>query len=274
MLCEVYGGKANVEEANLGSGGAGTNVAVGLARLGIKSSVIAEIGNDIPAQLIIDELMRENVDTSLLVSERDEQTGMSAVLVASDGSRSALTYRGAAHMLSPSDIPFAGLEGVSWIHLSSIGNTDLIREIFLFCKQHNIRLSWNPSKAELEEVSKNSIGDFEKACTVIFVNDLEFDAVKERQAFLEQLGETLVITKGKKGGEIRTAGTKQEYEGKVVEVVCELGAGDAFASGFIGACILRLPVETAIEWGVQNSASVVGKLGAKKGLLSREKITA
>jgi sugar/nucleoside kinase (ribokinase family) len=202
MLCEIYGGKANVQEATLSSGGSATNTAVGFARQGLKAGIIAEIGKDVQAQVILDELMREKIDISLLVEESGEQTAMSAVLVATDGSRSAMTFRGASHMLSPQDIPFDRIKAVPWIHLGSIGSPDLIRQIFLFCREHKISLSWNPGKGELEEVVKNSVGDFEKSCTVICINDQEFAAVSEKKSFLEELTDILLITKGKQGGEV------------------------------------------------------------------------
>lgn len=268
MLCEVYGGKANVQEAALSSGGSATNTAVGFARMGLHASVIAELGSDTQAQVIVDELMREKVDTSLLIEESGEQTGMSAVLVASDGSRSAMTFRGAAHMVSPQDIPFDRIKSVPWIHLGSIGNPDLIRQIFLFCRENKISLSWNPGMSELQDIVKNSVGDFEKSCTVLCINDQEFAAVSDKKAFLEELTDILVITKGKKGGEVIQHGKSQSYTSPTVTAVCELGAGDAFITGFVGALAKKHPIETAIDWGVKNAASVVTHLGAKKGLLT------
>lgn len=268
MLCEVYGGKADVDDAVITSGGAGTNTAVSFARQGLRAGVVAEVGKDVLAQIIIDEIEKENVLTSLLVEEKEEKTGVSSILVASDGSRSALTFRGASKMLSPSDVPFQSLEAVPWIHLSSIGNTELIRQIFLFCREHKIQLSWNPSKSEVEDIAKNTVGDFAQCCSVIFLNELEYAAVETRADFLKELGKIVVVTRGKKGGEVYLHDKKIEYVGKEVSVVCELGAGDAFASGFVGALIKNKPVETAIDWGLQNGASVVSHMSAKKGLLS------
>lgn len=268
MLCEVYGGKADVEEAILTSGGAGTNTAVAFARQGFHVGVVAEVGVDILAQIIVDELDKEHVRADLLIEEKEEKTGVSAVLVADDGSRSALTFRGAAKMLDPSDIPFSMLESVPWIHLSSIGNPELIRQIFLFCRQHKISLSWNPSKAEVVEIVKNTIGDFSRCCKVTFLNELEYAAIQEKEQLLREMSEIVVVTRGKKGGEVYMDGQKIAYEGKIVPVVCELGAGDAFASGFVGALLKNHPISTAIDWGLQNGASVVQDMSAKKGLLT------
>ena len=50
------------------------------------------------------------------------------------------------------------------------------------------------------------------------------------------------------------------------------GAGDAFASTVISALALGKPLEEALTWGPVNSMSVVQKIGAQEGLLTREKL--
>jgi ribokinase len=91
---------------------------------------------------------------------------------------------------------------------------------------------------------------------------------------LQALGpKTVVITDGKNG----SYGINEKGEmhwlaidgGKVVE---RTGAGDAYTSAFIAATIAGLPFEKAMEWGAHNSTSVVSKIGAQAGLLTREEI--
>jgi len=47
------------------------------------------------------------------------------------------------------------------------------------------------------------------------------------------------------------------------------GAGDACSSTITAALALGLPLETALAWGPINSMSVVQKIGAQAGLLTR-----
>ena len=47
------------------------------------------------------------------------------------------------------------------------------------------------------------------------------------------------------------------------------GAGDAYASTFVAALELGLPVHEAIMWAPINSMSVVQKIGSQAGLLNR-----
>lgn len=269
MLCEIYGGKANVEHARLVSGGAGTNTAVSFARQGYRSGVIAEVGFDVPAQIILDDLRREGVTTQLLVEEDGEETGVSVVLVADDASRSALTYRGAAKLLSHSDIPWELIKKTRWIHLSSLGgNTDLCTEILLFCRKEEISVSWNPSAGEIQEMLFRSGTSFANLCEAIFLNDQEFESVVRKERELRNLTKYLFITRGKEGGEVLATDRKIRYHARPVKAVCEIGAGDAFASGVVGGLLNNTSIDRAIEQGLQNATNVVKYYGAKEGLLS------
>lgn len=267
MMCELYGGKMNVDDAVMVSGGAATNTAVSFARQGLHAACIAEMGKDVAAQIIWDELKREKVDTSLLIEEAEERTGISTVLVAKDGARSAMTFRGASYQLTREDIPFNELTSVKAIHLSGIGNADLVIEIGQFCREHNIFLSWNPSKTEAEELFLRRRDVV--APNVLFLNDTEWESVKEAQERIQKSSEFLIITKGKAGGIVYHNEESVRYEAKsVAHVVDETGAGDAFASGFVGAHIRGKTLNECILFGVENAASVVGYMGAKQGLLT------
>ena len=59
------------------------------------------------------------------------------------------------------------------------------------------------------------------------------------------------------------------FPGKLVEAT---GAGDAFATGFLGALMHGQLHNEALRWGSVNSASVVGKVGPQPGLLSSTQI--
>jgi 2-dehydro-3-deoxygluconokinase len=53
-----------------------------------------------------------------------------------------------------------------------------------------------------------------------------------------------------------------------VDVVATVGAGDAFAAGFISALWHERSLPEALRLGSANAASVVGQTGANRGILS------
>src|SRR5262245_24117018 len=68
LLCQPYGDKIEVESFRVYSGGGATNTAVGFRRLGFKTAVICELGRDDFAQVVLNELKREQVSTQLVIA--------------------------------------------------------------------------------------------------------------------------------------------------------------------------------------------------------------
>jgi sugar/nucleoside kinase (ribokinase family) len=56
------------------------------------------------------------------------------------------------------------------------------------------------------------------------------------------------------------------------EVIEKTGAGDAYTSGFLSAVLSNLSFEEAMIWGSVNAGSVIQKIGAEQGLLTKEEI--
>lgn len=78
----------------------------------------------------------------------------------------------------------------------------------------------------------------------------------------------VVITDGLNGADCYDGEKFYHCEIFPAEAVEATGAGDAFASGFMGAVMHGLTAFDAVKWGMVNSASVVTKVGAVAGLLT------
>ncbi|HKY73962.1 MAG TPA: carbohydrate kinase family protein [Patescibacteria group bacterium] len=274
-LCEQFNEKLDVEEAMISSGGAATNVAVGLARLGFSVSCIAEIGKDFAGSVVLHDLEREKVSTEFMVKERSEETGISGLLISRDGARTALVYRGAARMLTISDVPWEKLQA-SWIHLSSVGNMDLIQKVFEYCKEHHISLSWNPGNWEIERVASGELHPDWDVIKVLLANREEMSHLAGHDLSTEEawksswcfVGPSIsVVTDGANGGRYCQNGNCQWYDGEHVKAVQETGAGDSFATGFIAGQLMNKEVDQSIQYGLKEASSVIRKMGAKTGLL-------
>lgn len=273
-LCERYNEKVDVEQAMITSGGAATNVAVGLARLGLKVGCIAEVGKDVAGSVVLSDLQREGVSTDVLVQEKSEVTGISGLLISKDGARTALVYRGAARLLSVSDVDWNALQ-TKWVHLSSIGNADLINKTLEWCKEHRVQLSWNPGNWEIQRIASGELKPDWSAISVLLVNRQEFGAlIKQEQTDEVWAGDlkfdgpqAVIVTDGAHGGKYCVDGKISTFASKQVTAVQETGAGDAFATGVIAGLFARQPFETSVQYGLAEAASVIQQMGAKTGLL-------
>ncbi len=269
LLCQEYGGKIDVDQFELQSGGAGTNTAVGFSRLGFKTATVVEIGKDVFAQVIWDDLKREKVNTDYVVAEKTEETAVSALLISAEGGRSALTHRGAASMLEARDLPWDVLNQTRWIHLSNVGaNMELLSQLFTFLQKSSVGLSWNPGRKELELLAEHKLQVDHLACDILVMNKEEWQIVQSVQHHLLQKISQVIVTDGRRGGELYLKGQYQfHYTCPEIEVVQETGAGDAFTVGFVSAHLLGKDPQECSLWGVKNAASVVKHMGAKTGLL-------
>lgn len=273
----IEGDKVELDALHVFSGGGGTNTAVGLRRLGFRTALMSETGQDNFSSIILAELQREDVDTSLIVREKKEQTGGSVMLVAADGGRTALIHRGASSELDPYDIPPFWLSQARWVHLTNIaGQEAVLRKIFqLLAKNPEVSLSWNPGKQELALLADGTLAVADVPATVLILNAAEWELVQPVQTALMQKIPQILVTQGKNGGYMYLNGQKSlQFSGAHVESVDDTGAGDAFSTGYVAGQLLKLSPETCIQWGVTNAGSVIRYFGAKSGLLDRERMQA
>jgi len=83
----------------------------------------------------------------------------------------------------------------------------------------------------------------------------------------------IAITVGKKGV-YAYDGQKIYYQkSALAKVINTTGAGDSFSAAFVASLFYQPEnIKKALKWGVLNSASVIDKIGAQKGLLTKKQI--
>ncbi|MBD3279397.1 MAG: hypothetical protein GF390_01655, partial [Candidatus Pacebacteria bacterium] len=180
QLCQLYGDKVEIEEFKVYTGGGATNTAVGWARLGFKTGVIAETGRDNFSQIVVNDLIREQVGIRLLIKEKKEYTGGSVILIGTAGKRIIMVHRGASSQLDPYDIPIYWLTKTKWVHVSSLaGQEQTLAKIFqIIRKNPQVNLSWNPGKADLSLLAQRSLAIKQIPCRVFFVNQQEWQLLE------------------------------------------------------------------------------------------------
>ena len=278
-MCEVLGGKIEADDGILASGGGGTNVAVGLHRMGEAIKMISRVGDDNLSEVLIKQLERENVDLTMLQRAKGK-TGLSAVLVASDGSRSIVTYRGESGEIEKNEINWDDLAKADWLQISSLGGEmDLLEDIVAFALDHGIRIGLNPGKKELEQ--KERLLKILTRLDFFNVNRMEaaefwggeFDNEKELMKKFAEAGCRLVaMTDGERGASVCEKGRWLKMEAFPNKSIDDTGAGDAFVSGAVAGLLQNRSIEEVLKMGLANGGSVVTKLGAKTGLIYKNDI--
>lgn len=271
------GAKIEVENVFFDTGGGATNAAVTFARQGFEVGAVVKLGHDPAGAEVVRVLRREGVATDRIVYHPRLATGYSTILLAPNGERTVLTYRGAGHDLVAKDIAIRYLEA-DWFYITSLaGNLDLLGKLLKHANNHGIMVALDPGNAELSQTKK--LRALLPLITVLKANADElrtlFGGDDLRETVMRAAGTCpyVVGTNGAAGsyaavgGKLYQAGQYQK-----VKVVDRLGAGDAFGSGFVAALAKGLPLEDSLSLASANATSVVSKVGAKTGILKTGRV--
>ena len=280
-LCIKAGDKALVDNAYLMTGGNAANVSVGLSRMGFKTAIIAEIGEDEFAQKIMNSLAGEGVSEAFLQKTHNKSSSFSVII----NYKSERTIFAEA-VEKEQNFSFENISA-KWVYLTALSEKweGAYKNTLEFTKNNNVKLAFNPGTLQLdrgleltEEIIKNSEIVFlnkeeaAKICNVVVAN--EENSTRGLLLQIKNKGaKTAVVTDGTKGSFLiddqNNIFFQKAPEANVVE---RTGAGDAFASGFLSAVLSGKNYQTAMKWGSENAASVIGKVGATAGLLGIEEM--
>jgi sugar/nucleoside kinase (ribokinase family) len=132
LMCVEYGAKVSSENVHFLYGGGGANTALNFAGMGLRTGVVACVGNDIDGHGIQDHLEKRGVDISLMQTSNNRATGFSFLTVAAQtGERTAYVHYGAAHDISLTK-RMLGERQAAWMYVASIHSekwTDLMKKI-------------------------------------------------------------------------------------------------------------------------------------------------
>jgi sugar/nucleoside kinase (ribokinase family) len=106
----------------------------------------------------------------------------------------------------------------------------------------------------------------------ISIENILFSLDTYFQAVLEHGPKIVVVTNGAEGVYVGTPEAIYFHPALPIKVINTLGAGDAFGSSFVGSLASGKSVEDAIRHGIINSASVIGYMNTKQGLLSMKEL--
>lgn len=277
-LCLRFGDKVpyeSVEEVR--AVGNSANAAVAAARLGLVSSLIANVGNDYHGKACLEELKLNNIDTTYIGIHDGIPTNYHYVLWY-DVERTILVK----HADFPTSFP-VNLPCPKMIYLSSLGENSLAyhQQIATYCTDHpDTKLVFQPGTFQIKfgtEKLKNIYSQTyaffcnkEEAQRILGTEEKE---IKSLIAALHDLGPKLVfITDGISGAYASDGSTQWFMPVYPHDPFERTGAGDAFASTVSVAMLQDKTIPEALIWGPINSMSVVQHVGAQKGLLSKEKL--
>ena len=275
--------------------GAETNVAIGLARLGLKVGWASRLGSDSMGRYLLAEMQREGIDCSHVVCDPGQRTGFQFKGRVTDGSDPPVEYHrkgSAASHMGPADVDVAWV--VSARHLHATGVFPAISDTSLEAAGKAIdamraagrSISFDPNLRPTlwatPERMRDRINHLAGQAHWVLPGleegrFLTGERTPEGIAyFYRKRGAALVVVKlGAQGAYFDGDGGAAYVPGfPVSEVVDTVGAGDGFAVGVVSALLEGCSLAGAVRRGTWIGARAVQVLGDTEGLPTRAELDA
>ena len=280
QLCISYADKVPYEELRVVPGvGNSSNVAVGTARLGLKSAAFTAIGGDYFGQQILDVYKHERVSQEFVRINKNLPTNYHFVLNYR-AERTILIKHQAYQYFEPRLV-----DGAGWIYFSSMGENTLPfhKKLGAHLKKHpEVKMGFNPGTFQLK-LGAAKLKDIYRKTHTLFVNREEAQRILRTKTKnikillqgLHRLGPKIVAITDGPDGSFASDGENQYFMPIYPDPAPPFertGAGDAFSTGFMAALAYGLPITEALRWAPANSMNVVQYTGAQEGLLNKRQL--
>lgn len=181
---------ADTSTLNKFFGGDTVTTAVAIARLGGHVTYLTQVGNDGFSEFILSSLQKENIDTSLIKSN-DEQNGM--YIVSRTPEKKELLYykrKTAATKLSIDDISEDYIKQLKLIYSTGVvqslsaSSRELVRESFRIAKENDVLTAYDPNYTSCFMNSTDTKEYFEE---IVEFTDIIFLSLKNDAARLYEV---------------------------------------------------------------------------------------
>jgi ribokinase len=275
----IFGETMLGTDFDMGPGGKGSNQAVGTARLGARSSLLAILGTDKLASIATDLYAAEGVDTSLVMARGERATGVGFIILNDMGENFIILDMGANELLDAATVDKAEAriaESDVVMTVLEVPTAAAARAMELG-RRHGARTILNPAPArQLPDAifaSVDYLTPNESELRILL--GLPADdgrSSRELAAELRRRGvRNVVVTLGRSGALILTDDLDVMVPAVPVDVTDTTGAGDAFNSGFAVALAEGRGIVDAVRFGVVCGGIACTRLGVIPSLPDRKR---
>jgi len=286
----------DVASFSKGVGGCPTNIAIGAARLGLKSAVITVVGAEPMGRYVVEQLGREGVDTTSIRVDKERLTSLVLLSVRDETRFPLIFYREncADSSLCEQDVDEALVARaraivVTGTHFSIAAGAAAQRKAIGIARRHGrkviLDIDYRPnlwgagghdageSRYARSSVATNALAAVLPDCDLIVGTEEELHiaaGVEDTLAALHRIRAvskaTIVCKRGAEGCIVFAGPIPERLEqglvvqGMPVKIYNVLGAGDAFMAGFLRGYLTGEPLETSARFGNACGAIAVSRL--------------
>lgn len=260
--------------------GAESNVAIGAARLGATVAFTGRVGDDEFGRLALNTLRGEGVDVSSVVTDDGAPTGLMVKEHRLPGLVDVAYYRSgsAGARLTPDDLPVELIRGADVLHVSgitpalSVSAREAVFAAVSLASWVSVDVNYR-SRLWPPDEARPVLTDLVARADVVFAGEDEASLLtgSPDPAPLARLGPSEVIIKRGAGGCVAQCDEHLiACDARRVRAVDAVGAGDAFAAGYLADRAAGHDAATALRTAVVTGAFAVTRQGDWEGLPRRE----
>lgn len=257
-------------------GGSACNTLFGLAHLGMKTSLLAKVGNDEEGAYYKASYRSIGGDLSAFKTHPQMRTGRCLSLITPDSERTMRTDLAAASTLEPDEITEDDFRGITHLHVEGymLFNFPVFERVMKLAKTAQCTVSLDLASFEIVRIFRERLpGILGEYVDLLFANEdeaREFCGMREEDfdpaAAADRLAEycpTVCVKLGSAGALIRSAGpVYTEVAAEKANAVDTTGAGDLWQAGFLYGYLNGFPHEISGKMASATGAEVVQVIGA------------
>jgi 5-dehydro-2-deoxygluconokinase len=289
-------------------GGSSANLCAGVARLGLRSSMLSRVGNEHMGRFVREALAKFGADVSHLKTDPDRLTASVVLGIEGEGSYPHIFFReNCADMgvctddFDESYIASSGAFAVTGTHLSTERTRAAVEQAFRWAKKHGTRcildIDYRPvlwrltaagdgaSRFVASESVTATLQPLLELCDLVVGTEEEIriaggsdDVLTAIHRIRELTPAVIVIKRGATGCAIVSGAVPADLDqalvvrGFPVEVLNVLGAGDAFLSGFLSGWLRGKSLEECGRLGNACGALVVSRHACSPAMPSQTEL--
>jgi 5-dehydro-2-deoxygluconokinase len=270
-------------------GGSAANIAVGLARLGLPVGLISRVSDDDIGTYLLEFLEVERVDIRFVRRTPGARSSLALVEVSPPDAFPTIFYREdcADSRLAPPDIDeryvaSARLCLVGGTSLATSPSREAVHRALELARAHCVLtmldVDFRPQLWANRAAATTALRAVLPLVDVLIGNDEEIALLVETtgpptHSMLRSLGPRLVLAKhGARGASEVTSDDAVEVPAFPVPVVCGLGAGDAFAAGWIASYLRGAPARQRLRYGAACGGIVATRLSCAQAMPTRKEV--
>jgi fructokinase len=267
-------------------GGSPSNIAINVNKLGIRSHIVAAIGEDGLGTFLLNRLRMAGMDTGG-IQRIDEPTSL-VVVTKSKATPIPVFYRGADYRLTYNTSLDRALKNSKAFHfscwpISKVPARQTVERVIEEASQHGLLIGFDPNyHPMIWQRDEDGVAYVKSVISKVdIVKPSEDDAerlfgpdspINQVEKFLELGAKLVIMTLGKEGAIVSNGRETVPFNSLATEIEDTTGAGDAFWSGFYAAAINGYTIKEALWFGFAVSAYKLKYRGAVADLPSLDAI--